>query len=267
MGLLEEWGDSLVQEGLREAADTFFGARRALEDEIVFFEAQAAKLRARVGDIRSWFAGLNCLLGSESGSRLLFDRLGVTLPDPGLYTHQVCSLQFRRPRSFTRKGLFAKTVWEVYEPLARMIEAYMHGEPYTDPLQPGRVLITPHHVQLRKRCADINERIASLNESNRPSESLGFAKRMDPRLMQNEALTGGGSQSWNLDRDLAFKPLDLDSYGLPAFPDLPVDGKARAVLEECCARIFASQRAHVDAVMEEVFDPNDKTICVLERRG
>lgn len=265
MGVLDEWGNALVEEGLREAADTFFGARTALDEEIAFFESQAARLVPQAEEIRSWFAGLNCLLGSEPSTRLFFDSLGVTLDEPSLYSLQTCSLQFRRPRSFTRKGLFAKTVWEIYEPLARLIEAYMHGTPYTDPLHPGRVMITVNQNQLRRLCERINERVTAVNEANRPSESLGFAKRMDQTQMLKESVTGGGGQTWTLDQDMAYAPIDFKDYDLPAFPDLPLDSKARAALEECCAKIFTRQRGHVDAILDEVFDPKDKTICVLDR--
>ncbi len=265
MGILDEWGDALVEEGLREAADTFFGVRKALDEEIAYFETQAAKLKTQAEEIRSWFAGLNCLLGSQPNSRLLFDALGVTLDDPTLYTHLVCSLQFRRPRSFTRKGLFGKTVWEVYEPLARMIQAYMHGDHYSDPLLPGRVLVSVHHEQLRKHCEEINARIARVNESNRPSESLGFAKRLDQTQVFKESVTGGGGQTWNLDKDMAFAPLDFDAFKLPAFPDLPVDNRAQSALQACCGRIFDRERSRVDAIMEEVFDPADKKVCILDR--
>jgi len=267
MGLLNEWGDALVEEGLREAADTFFGVRTALDEDLAFFASQAEKLRLQAGEIRSWFAGLNCLLGSESSTRLFFDSLGVTLDDPDLYSVQACSLQFRRPRSFTRKGLFAKTAWEIYEPLARLIEAYMHGSPYTDPLHPGRVMITVNHNQLRRLCERINERIKAVNESNRPSESLGFAKRMDQEQMLKESVTGGGGQTWTLDRDLAYAPLVFEDFDLPAFPDLPLDSRARGALEECCAKIFSQRRGHVDAILDEVFDPQDKTVCVLDRNA
>ena len=265
MGLLEEWGDALVEEGLREAADTFFGARKALDDDIAYFEGQAARLRERGEEIRSWFGGLNCLLGADEGSRRLFDALGVTLEDESLYTLQVCSLQFRRPRSFTRKGLFAKTVWEVYEPLARLIEAYMHGVPYTESGQPGRVMISVNRNHLHKLCDKINEHIRVVNESNRPSESLAFAKKMDQQLMQKEAITGGGGEIWSLDSDMAFKPLDFDSYDLPPYPDLPLDSAAQAKLKDCCNSIFESRREHVDEVMDEVFSPEDKRLCILTR--
>lgn len=267
MGLLDEWGDALVEEGLREAADTFFGTRKAVDDEIAFFESRVAALKSKALDVRAWFAGLNCLLGDETGTREFFDALDVRLPDPELYSARMCSLQFHRPRGFTRKGLYVKAVWAVYEPLARMVEDYMHGSHYQDPRQPGRVLTSVNHAQLVRHCADINERIARTNESNRPSESLGFARRMNPSERDRENITGGGGQTWSLDEDMAFVPLDFAGYGLPVFPDLPVDEKARKTIQECCGRIFSRRRAHVDAVLDEIFSPDNKKICVLERQS
>lgn len=267
MGLLDEWGDALVEEGLREAADTFFGTRKALDDEIDFFKTRVAKLWTMAQEIRAWFAGLNCLLGSEANTRDLFDTLGVRLTDSDLYAVRVCSLQFRRPRGFTRKGLYAKTVWEVYEPLARMIEAYMHGVHYQDPRQPGRMLVSVNHSQLVRHCADINERIRTINESNRPSESLGFARRLNQAERDRENITGGGGPTWNLDQDMAFVLLDFGAFELPVFPDLPVDDTARKMLQECCGRIFSLQREHVDAVFDEVFSPENKKVCLLERKS
>jgi hypothetical protein len=266
MGLMDEWGDALVEEGLREAADTFFGARRALEEDVVYLEDRAAKLRVQAEEIRAWFGGLNCLLGSEANSRSLFEAVGVRLPDPDYYTQTVCSLQFRRPHSFTRKGLFFKTLWEVYRSLAGKIESYMHGSPYTDPLHPGRVMVTLHLEQVRRHCDDINRRIRTVNESNRPSESLAFAKRLDQGQVRKESITGGGGQAWTLDQDMAFKSLNFESFNLPVFPDLPVDAKARSAVEACCGRIFSNQRLQVDAVLDDILDPTDKTMCVLERR-
>lgn len=265
MGLMDEWGDALVEEGLREAADTFFGARKSLDNEIALFETRVAKLKEQGAEIRVWFAGLNCVLGGESNMHALFQALRVELGDPLLYSHHACSLQFRRPRSFTRKGLFAKTVWEVYEPLARMIETYMHGAPYTDPLHPGRILVSLNYTQVQRHGLDINERILRVNESNRPSESLAFAKRMDQGLVQKESITGGGGQAWALDQDMAFAPLDFDAYLVPVFPDLPVDSGARDRVEACCTDIFRRERKHVDAILDEVFSPDDKKFCILDR--
>lgn len=265
MGLMDEWGNALVEEGLREAADTFFGARKDLEDEIVFFKERIARLQTMLEEIRSWFAGLNCLLGNEEKSRFLFSTLDIQLPDEQLYTDQVCSLQFQRPRSFTRKGLFTKAVWEVYSSLAALVEKYMQGVPYADPAYPGRVLITVNYNQVCKQCAELNVRIDQLNTNYRPSESLAFAKRMDQELVDKERIIGGGAQSWVLDQDLAFKPLQFAHYALLNLPLMPTDTQAKAAVQACCAQIFSQKRSHVHAVLDELLDPEQKKICILER--
>lgn len=265
MGLWENWSDSLIAEGLREAADTLFEARTTLEEDIAVFKQQADRLKNQAREIRSWFAGLTCFLGSEAGSRALFEALGVDLKDKRLYSHNVCNLQFKRSRSFTRKGLYTKSVWNVYEALARMIEIYMHGAHYTDREYQGRVFVTANYTQLHKRCAEINTHIAQINEYNRPSESLAFAKRLNQALVDKEDITGGGAQTWRLDHDLAFKPLIFADYALPVFPELPVDDAARDTLDTCCSKIFNQERSHVDSLLEEIFNPAHKTVCVLER--
>jgi len=265
MGIMDEWADALVEEGLREAAGTFFGARKALDDEITIFEKRVQDLSRSAGEVRAWFAGLNCLLGTAENSHSFFDALDVDLEDESLYTTQICSLQFKRPHSFTRKSLFAKTVLEVYEPLVRMIETYMHGAHYPDPVQPGRMLVSLHYEQVRAHCAAINARIVRINETNRPSESLGFVKRMDQGMLQKESLTGGGGQVWTLDSQMAFKPLDFAAYALPIFPDLPSTEKAAKQIKDVCAGIYEQQRLHVDAVFDEIFSPDNKKICLIHR--
>ena len=266
MGRMDEWGDALVEEGLREAAETFFGTRKALDNDIDFFNTKATKLLGQSQEVRSWFAGLNCLLGSKDNSQAFFAALDVTLPDQSLYEVLACSLQFRRPRGFTRKGLYAKTVWEVYTVLARQVHEYMHGRTYQDPRHPGRILVSVHYTQLQRYCAKINERIAEINASLRPSESLGFARRMDLAERDREAITGGGTQTWSLDQDLAFVPLDFATFALPVFPDLPTDDRARHRLHAFCGQIFVREREHIDQIFHEIFRPQDKNICVLEHQ-
>lgn len=265
MGLLDEWGDALVEEGLREAADTFFGARRRLEEEITLFESRVAQLREQAREVRSWFAGLGCVLGGEANMRLFFDTIGVSITDTSLYALQVCSLQFKRPHSFTRRRLFTKTVWEVYEPLAYEVEKYMHGVHYTDAGHPGRVFVTVHYDQIVRHCAELNELIRKVNEYNRPSETLGFAKRMDQSMVRKEEITGGGGQVWALDDELAYPALDCAAYELPIFPELPTDGRTKDTVAQCCATIFERERAHVEAILDEVFSPADKKFCILQR--
>lgn len=252
MSIMDEWGDALVDETLHEAADTFFGARKEVEDEISLFTSRVADLRAQAEKIRPWSAGLFFLLGSEEGQKLM-DTLRITLPEEYFSGGDRPSLP--RLRSFTRKGLFVKTAWQVYTSLAGEISAYLHGAFYADPLYPGHKLKTVHYLQLKRHCEAINEHIARVNESNRPSASLAFAKRMDQELIRKEIATGGGVGTASLDEDLAFTPLDFDQYGLPFFSDFPVDGATEKLVKDYCARIYAEDPQRANRAQEELTRP------------
>lgn len=131
-----------------------------------------------------------------------------------------------------------------------MIDAYMHGAPYADPLYPGRKLVSVHYDQVRRHCEAVNERIVRLNEFNRPSESLGFAKRMNQNQVHKESVTGGGEGTVSLDEDLAFSPIEFEDCGVPFFPDLPVDGTAEKQFRDLCAGIFAREPERADMALE-----------------
>jgi hypothetical protein len=73
--------------------------------------------------------------------------------------------------------------------------------------------------------------------------------------MLKESVTGGGGQTWTLDRDLAYAPIIFEDQNLPAFPDLPLDSKAHAHWKNAAPEFSASGAVHVDAILEEVFDP------------
>lgn len=142
----------------------------------------------------------------------------------------------------------------------------MHGAPYTDPLHPGKVAVS---------VGDPDAQALRRDQHPRPGGQRIKPPFRIPGLRQASYGSDPGLQGirdrrrpdLDLDQDLAYVPLVFENYALPAYPDLPLDSKSRAVLEECCAKIFARQREHVDAILDEVFDPQDKTVCVLDRDG
>jgi hypothetical protein len=248
--IMDEWGDALVEETLREAAGTFFGARKEVEDEISLFASRVADLRAQAEKkIRPWSAGLFFLLGPAGGQKLL-DALGVILPAE--YISGGDRPLLPRLRSFTRKGLFIKTGRQMYMSLAEEISAYLHGTLYPDPLYPGHKLKTVHYLQLKRHCESINAHIAHVNKSNRPSASLAFAKRMDQDLVRKETVTGGGVGMASLDEELAFAPLVFDQYDLPFFSDFPVDAATEKLVKDCCAEVYSEDPRRADRTLEEL---------------
>lgn len=264
MDRMEEWAESLRYESLRQAADTFFGARKAVERERAVLLDWAEKVRQVGRKVETWTAALHCVLGSEANLRLLLGRLGLVLPEERFYAAQACLVHVARPRSFTRQGLYCKIVWSVYAHWADALHEYHHGRPYQDPALPGRALRTPGYQQTLELCAALNERIQHTNAAHRPSESLEFARRLDPAGQSMASLLGCGTELCSLDESLALPAVDPASLGLPAWPEPPEEARARAVVHEVCGRIFREQRELVEGVLAALCRGADKGLCVVE---
>jgi hypothetical protein len=231
MGRMEEWAEGLRYESLRQAADTFFGARKAVERDRALLTQWAHKLHAVSRRLETWTAALNCVLGTPENSRMLLQRLGMALPEERLYELQACLVQVARPRSFTRQGLYCKIVWAVYEHWADALEEYHHGRPYTDPTLPGRKLHTPGYQQVVSLCAELNARIEHTNTAYRPSESLEFVRRLDPAAQDKASVLGCGTELCSLDASLALPLVDLTSFGLVPWPQPPAEEVARRAVK------------------------------------
>jgi len=261
MGRMEEWAEGLRYESLRQAADTFFGARKAVERDRALLMDWAQKVHRISQKLETWTAALNCVLGGEANTRALLERLGVRLPEARLYEVQACLVQFSRPHSFTRQGLYCKIVWAVYEHWADTLREYHHGRPYPDPSLPGRVLHTPGYQQVLSLCAELNARIEHINAAYRPSESLEFARRLDPAAQDKASILGCGAELCSLDASLALPLVDPASLGLLPWPQPPAEEAARRAVKELCQRIYREQREVAESVLESAFRGADKHVC------
>ena len=264
MGRMDEWAEGLRIEALKQAADTFFGARRAVDQDRDVLLTWANELRRISQKATTWTAALNCVLGGEDNSRMLFRALGIPLPDDGMYRLQACMVQFSRPRSFTRQGLYCKIVWSVYEHLADLLYEYHHGRPVHDPKFPGQVLHTPSYGQVMDFCTQLNQRIHDTNVCHIPSETLGFVRRLDPIAQDQASLLGGEADLCSLDKALALSPVDPKSLGLLPWPEPPAMEEARKKVREVCSHIFQHQRQVAEEVLRSTLHAHDKQLCIVE---
>ncbi len=263
MGRMEEWAESLRYESLRQAADTFFGARRAVERDQAVLRQWAEHLQALSRRAETWIAALHCVLGGADNLRLLLDALGMQLPEARLYEAHSCLLHIARPHSFTREGLYCKIVWSVYAHWADILHEYHHGRPLQDSSVPGGTRWTPNYQQVLEFCARLNERIEHTNTSYRPSESLEFARRLDPYGQEMASLLGCGTEVCSLDVSLALPLVDPNSLGLLPWPDSPDEAVARRMVKAVCRRIFREQRQVAEAVLAAACRGEDKNLCVI----
>jgi hypothetical protein len=219
---LEQFTDGLVEEGLKDAAETFFGARRDLEKEIERFESRVEELRRVYQRLSLRYATLSGLLGDREALKRFWQTLGVfgpgsEVPEPAPDGE---AEPIAVPWGITRASRYAKTVYRTYERLERVVREYMDGVYKKDPETPGRKVKTVHYNGMLQWSLELNRKIARVNRLHSPSEAMQFAKRLDAGAQMRENVAGAPMR-YTMDRDMSFSPVDFDAAGLPRWPELP----------------------------------------------
>lgn len=251
MSRISEYADSLVEEGLAEAADTFFGKRKRLEDEINLFHEKCREL-VQIGQrVVDRGHGLGFLLLNGEALADFYQALVVAWEkgnplDGSSHAGDVVpgSGMFARTR-------YWKSVYQTYAALYTSLDVYTNGRHLDDPSRPGGKKRTICLATITKWGARINERIEALNQDNQPSQVLQFAKQFRVDEMEKENITGGGVV-YNLDDDLSFARVDLSQCGFFEFPVLPRPREVKKTIKAHCLELYKQHRTRLETVLREV---------------
>ena len=221
MAIDSEYADDLKRELLTEMADNFFSRRRRLDERLEAF----ATLRERVAHrgelaLAHWRAFRDLLLAGEVADAFLaglgFD-VSALLALPSRAT---VSWRIRRPLALTAAGRYRKAVLRLYAKLRQELEDYNEGGYAPDPRNPRRMGRIPGYDHLLVVARDLNTEIEAVNTSQSPLELLEYCKSLDPARLEQESACGGlvQGESYRLNQELAFAPIDLDNLGAPYLP-------------------------------------------------
>ncbi len=235
---MERFSHSLVEEGLKDAAETFFGLRKDLEEEIGRFKARVEELHNVDRQVVARCAVLAELLGDRETLERFWRDLGVQEPGAGLldpcFSCEPDSVKI--PWRVTRAGRYAATVCRAYENLESTVREYMDGVYHDDPAVPGRKVKTVNYRGLAAWSRVLNQKITEVNSFHSPSEAMQFAKKMDVEAQNRENVAGAPLQ-YTLDRDMSFAFIDFSEVGLPVYPGLPrPDAVRKSILRLAKAR-------------------------------
>ncbi|EPR42206.1 hypothetical protein dsx2_0133 [Desulfovibrio sp. X2] len=257
----EDYADALRDEVTAEMAETFFGARRELEDSIAHWQELAGKLRGRLELLAGRAAGLQAVLFGADGARGFYQTLGV---DAEVFLQLAGRLEepdasgiladLRVPFAWTRFGRYLGLVEDAYALLLAGIEDYRHGTWYDDPKRPGRKALTPNYAMLAQEAERINERVATVNTYQGPTCALRVVRNMDPEAQGRRDLAGGPLQDENcgLDSSMAFSPVSLKAQDIPELPALPPFERFRGTLEQHLRDLYDSHAAQVPGLLAAV---------------
>lgn len=249
--------EDLAQEALAEAADNFFGRRKALDDEKDLFEANLAdlvRLRSTVldraatlhrlllsGNAPAFYAAL----GAEPGP--LLEGAAAATPLEGKAREWVMPKAW----AWTGEGEYEKLTITAYAAVQDRLDEFLHGRVYVDS-KTGRKRISVSLDALAAWCARINARVDKLNSSMPASTTLSFAKGLNPARMEQERLMDAPVEGLaaGLDRDLALLGVDCARVADLALPELPRPEAVRQAIVRFCHGIYARQRDAVHAIVE-----------------
>ncbi|WP_028575770.1 hypothetical protein [Desulfonatronovibrio hydrogenovorans] len=240
----------LADETLKEAADTFFGRRKKIDQELELFSQQVEQVRKKAREVESRAACLNQALPGQDSRFDFWQALGL---EKSLYAKALaeCSEQVSRPVSLTLRGRYEKTLVQLYEELRLKVDDYLFGRYIDHPEIKGKKTLTPNLAALKKWSKDLNQEIEKVNCSNRPDDVLAFTRRMDIEESSKRESVGSGLE-YRFNQELCFKPVDFDSLELKEYPELSRDKKIRKIIAEVAGRIFDHKKNEIKKILNSL---------------
>jgi len=250
MSRISEMADDLAAEVLTEAASSFFGQRKSLDQELEFFGQRVQELQVVGQKAQQEQACLHGLMLDEEHVREFYAALRIPVPDclelaPLSETARICP----RPRGWTMSTQFYKLLTTGYVRCRKATNRYMHGEYQTDPRNSRKKLALMGYGQLVDWAQRLNSKVHKLNVEQAPSDVLSFVKSLDVQGCAREEVAGA---SCEVDRNsgLLFKPVDLQSLRLPVFPDYPPLAKAQPAIKGFAKRVRAQKTTELNAMLD-----------------
>ncbi len=219
----EDLSESLKVEVLTEMADTYFGARRELDQLLERFDQLTDRLAKVAIQVMTQAGLLHELLLEDTGAPGFYRAVGVD-PEavPRSMGRETPAAPARLPLALTPRGRWLKAVKNAYTDYQILAHDYMHGHKEVDARDPRRKRTSLHYAQLADLAERINAKIHYVNEDLSMREALEYAKRLDPVVMERERMAGGGQyheEERSSDKD--FVPIDFEHLGLRPMPELP----------------------------------------------
>jgi hypothetical protein len=255
MSTYKSFVDSLAEEALTDLADTFFGARRQVENMLEVFRSAVEKMHEYEAEIASRASLLHWVLLNGKSAEAFYQAIGVGTPEALLENKASPSATaVPIPRGLTARGRYARLVVSAYNSLVGMCDTYMNGRNIVTP-EGDREEPDIHYRQLIAMGDIINQQIARVNTEISPSWTLQRARLLDTEAADRECLVGmswcGGGIS-GIDEKLAFTPIDLKSLDLKVYPELPALDTVRDRIERFCRALYSDHKTEIRDLLETV---------------
>ncbi|WP_291319918.1 hypothetical protein [Desulfonatronospira sp.] len=246
---MDKFAENLMDETLKEAADTFFSKRKEIEDDLEFLHRQVEELRNQAKGIEALAARINHLLAGGRTAREFWDASGGSLfadikpawePDVAL------------PRAWTRKGRFVKLIRNLFLQLANRVDVYLYGKYVDDPEVKGKKQLTTNLKSVISLAEDINTSIREINSCNSPDDVMAFARSMDVEGSEKKKFAGG-DLTYDFNQDLCYQEVNMQDLGLAEYPELSSDRQAMQKMDALAKDIYSRYKKEINDLLDEIY--------------
>ncbi len=253
MSSIKDFADQLQQDVVSDMAESYFGARKNLEDMITVFDRMVGEFGRMADKLTRAVAALHRLLLDKATARNFYIALEVMpscipFPDSDAEMADMDPVPF----ALSGRGRYTKCVIRAYDRLQKVSDEYLNGRYYDDPEEPGRKRLTIHYLRLRAMAEYINDHIGAVNNRISPTGMLRYVKGMDPDATERQRVMGGSClpEGGELDKDMCFSPIDFDGLELPVVQELPSAEKVREQIRTFCDELYARRGKEIDPLVD-----------------
>jgi len=251
MGGTKDFGDSLVEEVLTDVAESFFGARKELDDLNELFMAYVDRLQDAARQVEIVAGRLNHILAGGDLRRKFYRMLEVEKAAPYLQCQFIPDdRRIPVPFSLTDRGRFIKLTIQLYADLQRATEAYTRGPVEADD---GTGEPPVYYNLVRSMCELINEKVCIVRNGMSPACVLQYAKKFDAQHAQQARVTGGTVGAYaHMDSKFECQPIDFDQLDLVQFPELPKSDDVKSDIIAFCKKHYPAIRADLPVLLAQL---------------
>lgn len=242
-GFFDDLGESLQQEALSEMADSFFGARRLIEDELDLLHETLHELNAIAERALDRLCLLHSLLVDQPTTQRFYNLLQCDLGHlPRLLEGRSPRLSFPLPGGLRWSNRYQRLFELAYTFAQDACSGYLHGKQRGSRKNaPGGGGVSLHYHQILQWCEAMNKRIAHINASQPPSVVMAYARMLRGNSDQAQAFGATlGNIARNEDATMGLPLLRCEAIGIGPLPSLPSPARASDVLRDFAKQAYAA---------------------------
>ncbi|WP_045223018.1 hypothetical protein [Desulfonatronum thioautotrophicum] len=252
MSHIENMANELATEVISEAAETFFGQRKTLEEEMERFTIRArqvVELGEQVARIQNV---LHAVLLDTPTIQEFYGLLNIPCPDkPEAAPARDIFQLLGKPSAWSLRGRYSKLLVSAYTRTHAEVDAYLHGGYRDDPAHPKRKIAYGGYLKIQDWAEKLNKTIAKLNTEQSPGEVLQFVKGLDATTCAMEKAAGASCDTGR-DRGMLYTCVDFSALDLPAFPEYPPPARVQKDLQQFAKQVCSRRESTVRELLQEL---------------